>query len=80
MLVVNQGEVAVIKGFVGLPPPTRLARSSSSVRSCIQATAASGPNRCAPVSTRITRVYAAEIVPTFILTLNWAEATPRLTT
>ena len=59
-------------------PPTRRAPSSSSVRSCAPATAASGRSRCAPASTRSTRAcYAAEIVPTSILTLNWADATSR---
>ena len=54
---------------------TRRARSSSSARSCGPATAASGRSRCAPASTRSTRAcYAAEIVPTSILTLNWADA------
>ena len=54
---------------------TRRARSSSSARSCVPATAASGRSRCAPASTRSTRAcYAAEIVPTSILTLNWADA------
>ena len=54
---------------------TRRARSSSSARSCVPGTAASGRSRCAPASTRSTRAcYAAEIVPTFILTLNWADA------
>ena len=53
---------------------TRRAPSSSSARSCGPATAASGRSRCAPASTRSTRAcYAAEIVPTSILTLNWAD-------
>ena len=54
---------------------TRRARSSSSARSCIPATAASGASRCAPASTRSTRACTPrEIVPTSILTLNWADA------
>ena len=53
MLVVRQGEVAVIKSYVGLPTEdtsgdgvqVRLDRAS-------RATRASGPSRCAPASTR----------------------------
>ena len=75
MLVVNQGEVAVIKATSACRRWTRRAPSSSSARSCGPGTAASGRSRCAPASTPINpRVYAAEIVPTSILTLNWADA------
>ncbi len=79
MLVVQPGRG---RGDQGLRrparPPTPPARSSSSARSCAPATAASGRSRCAPASTRSTPAcYAAEIVPTSILTLNWAEATSR---
>jgi hypothetical protein len=62
-----------LKSYVGLRPPTRPGRSSSSV------------NRSAPGHRGIwreallkyplnPRIYAAEKVPTFILTLNWADA------
>ncbi len=75
MLVVRQGEVAVIKSFVGLPT---LDTSGSEFKfgSIVQ------PGRRGiwqeplrtgkyPINPRI---YAAEIVPTSILTLNWATA------
>jgi regulator of protease activity HflC (stomatin/prohibitin superfamily) len=75
MLVVRQGEVAVIKSFVGLPT---LDTSGSEFKfgSIVQ------PGRRGiwqeplrtgkyPINPRI---YAAEIVPTSILTLNWASA------
>jgi uncharacterized membrane protein YqiK len=75
MLVVNQGEVAVIKSYVGLPT---LDTSGPEFKfgSIVQ------PGHCGiwrealrtgkyPLNPRI---YAAEKVPTFILTLNWAEA------
>ncbi len=55
MLVVKQGEVAVIKSFVGPAHPRHLGRaSSSSARSSVPATAASGRSRCARASTRST--------------------------
>ena len=75
MLVVNQGEVAVIKAFVGLPT---LDTSGSEFkfgsivrpghRGIWQEPLRTGKYAINP------RVYAAEIVPTFILTLNWANA------
>jgi uncharacterized membrane protein YqiK len=75
MLVVNQGEVAVVKGFVGLPT---LDTSGSEFkfgsivrpghRGIWQEPLRTGKYAINP------RVYAAEIVPTFILTLNWANA------
>jgi uncharacterized membrane protein YqiK len=75
MLVVNQGEVAVLKGFVGLPT---LDTSGSEFkfgsivrpghRGIWQEPLRTGKYAINP------RVYAAEIVPTFILTLNWANA------
>jgi uncharacterized membrane protein YqiK len=75
MLVVNQGEVAVIKGYVGLPT---LDTSGSEFkfgsivrpghRGIWQEPLRTGKYPINP------RVYAAEIVPTSILTLNWAEA------
>ena len=76
MLVVNQGEVAVIKGFVGLPT---LDTSGAEFKfGSIVRPGHRGiweePLRTGkyPVNPR---VYDAEIVPTFILTLNWADAT-----
>src|SRR6476620_3385428 len=76
MLVVNQGEVAVIKGFVGLPT---LDTSGSEFkfgsivrpghRGIWQEPLRTGKYPINP------RVYDAEIVPTSILTLNWADAT-----
>jgi regulator of protease activity HflC (stomatin/prohibitin superfamily) len=76
MLVVNQGEVAVIKGFVGLPT---LDTSGAEFKfGSIVRPGHRGiweePLRTGkyPINPR---VYDAEIVPTFILTLNWAAAT-----
>jgi uncharacterized membrane protein YqiK len=75
MLVVNQGEVAVIKGFVGLPTLDTSGaefKFGSIVRpghrGIWQEPLRTGKYAVNP------RVYAAEIVPTFILTLNWANA------
>src|SRR6266511_2789161 len=78
MLVVNQGEVAVIKGFVGLPT---LATSGTEFkfgsivrpghRGIWQEPLRTGKYAINP------RIYAAELVPTFILTLNWANAASR---
>ncbi len=75
MLVVNQGEVAVIKGFVGLPTLDTSGaefKFGSIVRpghrGIWQEPLRTGKYAINP------RVYAAEIVPTFILTLNWAAA------
>jgi regulator of protease activity HflC (stomatin/prohibitin superfamily) len=75
MLVVNQGEVAVIKGFVGLPT---LDTSGSEFkfgsivrpghRGIWQEPLRTGKYPINP------RVYAAEVVPTFILTLNWSTS------
>ncbi len=76
MLVVNQGEVAVIKGFVGLPTDDTSGaefKFGSIVRpghrGIWQEPLRTGKYAINP------RVYTAEIVPTFILTLNWADAT-----
>ena len=75
MLVVNQGEVAVIKAYVGLPT-----LDTSGAEFKFGAIVRPGhrgiwsePLRTGkyPINPR---VYAAEIVPTSILTLNWAEA------
>jgi uncharacterized membrane protein YqiK len=75
MLVVNQGEVAVIKGFVGLPTLDTSGaefKFGSIVRpghrGIWEEPLRTGKYAINP------RVYAAEIVPTFILTLNWANA------
>ncbi|MET0627339.1 MAG: SPFH domain-containing protein [Acidimicrobiia bacterium] len=75
MLVVNQGEVAVMKGFVGLPTLDTSGaefKFGSIVRpghrGIWQEPLRTGKYPINP------RVYAAEIVPTFILTLNWAAA------
>jgi regulator of protease activity HflC (stomatin/prohibitin superfamily) len=75
MLVVNQGEVAVIKGFVGLPTLDTSGaefKFGSIVRpghrGIWQEPLRTGKYAINP------RVYAAELVPTFILTLNWAQA------
>jgi uncharacterized membrane protein YqiK len=75
MLVVNQGEVAVIKAFVGLPTLDTSGaefKFGSIVRpghrGIWQEPLRTGKYPINP------RVYAAEIVPTFILTLNWAAA------
>ena len=75
MLVVNQGEVAVIKGYVGLPTLDTSGaefKFGSIVRPGHRGIW-SEPLRTGkfPINPR---VYAAEIVPTSILTLNWAEA------
>ena len=75
MLVVNQGEVAVIKGFVGLPTLDTSGtefKFGSIVRpghrGIWQEPLRTGKYPINP------RVYAAEIVPTFILTLNWSTS------
>ncbi len=75
MLVVNQGEVAVIKGFVGLPTADTSGEEfkfGSIVRPGHRGIWTE-PLRTGKYAIN-PRVYAAEIVPTFILTLNWAEA------
>jgi regulator of protease activity HflC (stomatin/prohibitin superfamily) len=75
MLVVNQGEVAVIKGFVGLPTADTSGaefKFGSIVRPGHRGIWTE-PLRTGKYAIN-PRVYAAEIVPTFILTLNWAEA------
>ena len=75
MLVVNQGEVAVVKAYVGLPTLDTSGaefKFGSIVRPGHRGIWAE-PLRTGkyPINPR---VYAAEIVPTSILTLNWAEA------
>jgi regulator of protease activity HflC (stomatin/prohibitin superfamily) len=75
MLVVEQGQVAVIKSYVGLPPEDTsgaefkfgtLVRPGH--RGIWQEPLRTGKYSINP------RCYQAEIVPTYILTLNWAEA------
>jgi regulator of protease activity HflC (stomatin/prohibitin superfamily) len=75
MLVVQQGQVAVIKAYVGLATEDtsgaefkfgQLVRPGH--RGIWQEPLRTGKYAINP------RCYAAEIVPTFILTLNWAEA------
>jgi len=75
MLVVNQGQVAVIKSFVGLPT-----LDTSGVEFKFGSIVAPGhrgiwqePLRTGKYAIN-PRIYAAELVPTFILTLNWANA------
>ncbi|MEA2451683.1 MAG: hypothetical protein QOG04_393 [Actinomycetota bacterium] len=76
MLVVQQGEVAVIKAYVGLQT-TDMSGSDFKFGSLVrpghrgiwQEPLRTGKYPINP------RIYAAEIVPTAILTLNWAEAT-----
>lgn len=75
MLVVNQGEVAVVKGFVGLPTADTSGEEfkfGSIVRPGHRGIWTE-PLRTGKYAIN-PRVYDAEIVPTFILTLNWAEA------
>src|SRR5215467_14046522 len=76
MLVVNQGEVAVVKAYVGLATEDTsgaefkfgaLVRPGH--RGIWQEPLRTGKYAINP------RCYNVEIVPTFILTLNWAEAT-----
>ena len=75
MLVVRQGEVAVIKAFVGLPTLDTSGKEfkfgsivSPGHRGIWQEPLRTGKYPINP------RCYAAEIVPTSILTLNWAAA------
>jgi regulator of protease activity HflC (stomatin/prohibitin superfamily) len=75
MLVVRQGEVAVVKSFVGLPTLDTSGaefKFGSIVRpgrrGIWQEPLRTGKYPINP------RIYAAEIVPTSILTLNWASA------
>ena len=76
MLVVEQGQVAVIKSYVGLP--TEDISGAEFKFGSLVLPGHRGiwrePLRTGkfPINPRC---YEAEIVPTFILTLNWAEAT-----
>jgi hypothetical protein len=76
MLVINQGEVAVVKGYIGLATEDTsgadfkfgaLVRPGH--RGIWQEPLRTGKYAVNP------RCYSIEVVPTFILTLNWAEAT-----
>ncbi len=75
MLVVRQGEVAVMKAFVGLPTLDTSGKEfkfgsivQPGRRGIWQEPLRTGKYALNP------RIYAAEIVPTSILTLNWASA------
>src|SRR6266851_1704121 len=75
MLVVRQGEVAVIKSYVGLPtldtsgPEFKFGSIvQPGHRGIWREALRTGKYPLNP------RIYAAEKVPTFILTLNWADA------
>ncbi len=75
MLVVNQGEVAVIKAYVGLSTLDTSGdefKFGSLVRPGHRGIWQE-PLRTGKYAIN-RRIYAAEIVPTAILTLNWAEA------
>lgn len=75
MLVVNQGQVAVIKAFVGLPTLDTSGEEfkfGSIVRPGHRGIWTE-PLRTGKYALN-PRIYAAELVPTFILTLNWAVA------
>lgn len=78
MLVVNQGQVAVIKAFVGLPT---LDMSGAEFKfGSIVRPGHRGVWREALRTGKYAlnpRCYSPEIVPTAILTLNWAEATSK---
>jgi uncharacterized membrane protein YqiK len=76
MLVVNQGEVAVIKSYLGLST-----QDTSGIEFKFGSIVRPGhrgiwrdPLRTGKYAMN-PRVYSAEVVPTAILTLNWAEAT-----
>ncbi len=76
MLVVNQGEVAVVKAYIGLATEDTSGaefKFGSLVRpghrGIWQEPLRTGKYPINP------RCYSVEIVPTFILTLNWADAT-----
>ncbi len=76
MLVVRQGEVAVIKAYVGLPTEDTSGaefKFGSIVKPGHQGIW-SEPLRTGKYTLN-PRIYEAEIVPTSILTLNWSHAT-----
>jgi C4-type Zn-finger protein len=76
MLVVNQGQVAVVKAYIGLPSEDTSGaefKFGSLVRpghrGIWREALRTGKYAINP------RIYSVEIVPTSILTLNWADAT-----
>ncbi len=78
MLVIEQGEVAVIKSYVGLPSEDVSGKEfkfgtlvKPGHRGIWEEPLRTGKYPINP------RCYQAEIVPTFILTLSWADATSR---
>ncbi len=76
MLVVRQGEVAVIKSYVGLPTEDTSGdefKFGSIVKPGHQGIW-SEPLRTGKYTLN-PRIYEAEVVPTSILTLNWSHAT-----
>jgi uncharacterized membrane protein YqiK len=76
MLVVRQGEVAVVKSYVGLPTEDTSGtefKFGSIVKPGHQGIW-SEPLRTGKYTLN-PRIYEAEIVPTSILTLNWSHAT-----
>ena len=76
MLVVRQGEVAVMKSYVGLPTEDTSGEEfkfGSIVKPGHQGIW-SEPLRTGKYTLN-PRIYEAEIVPTSILTLNWSHAT-----
>lgn len=75
MLVVRQGEVAVIKAYVGLPTEDTSGAEFKfgSIVSPGHQGIWSEPLRTGKYTLN-PRIYEAEIVPTSILTLNWASA------
>jgi uncharacterized membrane protein YqiK len=76
MLVVRQGEVAVVKSYVGLPTEDTSGtefKFGSIVKPGHQGIWAE-PLRTGKYTLN-PRIYEAEIVPTSILTLNWSQAT-----
>ena len=76
MLVVNQGEVAVVKSFLGLSTEDTSGQGFKfgSIVDPGHRGIWSEPLRTGKYAIN-PRVYSAEVVPTAILTLNWADAT-----
>jgi uncharacterized membrane protein YqiK len=76
MLVVQQGQVAVIKSYVGLPTEDTSGEEFKfgSIVKPGHRGIWSEPLRTGKYTLN-PRIYEAEVVPTSILTLNWSEAT-----
>src|SRR6202008_188585 len=76
MLVVNQGQVAVVKAYVGLATEDTSGDDFKfgSLGRPGHRGIWTGPVRTGKYAIN-PRCYSVEIVPTFILTLNWADAT-----